>query len=99
VSEEGTDHSDRARKAWASRRGDEASAVGGRSLAAAAREVLERLAASSSGSVTRTEALAGLGVPEGQFDWAGVGRVDVHGIHRGGVQVIPQPVPGCCSTR
>ena len=25
--------------------------------------------------------------------------VDVHGIHRGNVQVIPQPVPGCCSTR
>jgi hypothetical protein len=75
MSGDGTDHSDRARKAWATRRGDEASGVEGRSLAAAAREVLERLAASSSGSVTRAEALAGLGVPEGQFDWQTWGMV------------------------
>ena len=40
-----------------------------RTLAGPSREVLERLAASPNGSLSRAEALAGLGVPEDQFDW------------------------------
>jgi hypothetical protein len=44
-------------------------------LAAPTREVLERLAASPSGSLPRAEALADLDVPEDQFDWQAWGMV------------------------
>jgi T5orf172 domain-containing protein len=69
------DYAERGRKSWETRRANEAGGGDAPYLAGPAREVLERLAASPSGSLARAQALAGLGVPEDQFDWQAWGMV------------------------
>jgi hypothetical protein len=72
---DGTDYAERSRQSWEAGRAEAASGTHAPNLASPAREVLERLAASPSGSLTKAEALADLDVPEDQFDWQMWGMV------------------------